>query len=281
MSSLNYSRKEMEIMLAENEVLKIENLSIAFGGLKAVDNLSFEIKKNEIFGLIGPNGAGKTTVFNCITQFYKPNDGKILFRTKEGSETNLVDHKVHEIIKLGLVRTFQNVELIRELSILDNVLIGAHIDFKATILEQALRLPRARKEEKALRAEAEEILKRLGIWERKDMLVFGQPYGILKKVEMARTLMCRPSLIILDEPAAGLNDVETLQLAQLIRTIRDEFNCAVLLVEHDMRLVMDVCDRICAISFGKFLAKDTAKEIQKNKAVQEAYLGSSEEIHHV
>ena len=281
MSSLNYSRKEMEIMLAENEVLKIENLSIAFGGLKAVDNLSFEIKKNEIFGLIGPNGAGKTTVFNCITQFYKPNDGKILFRTKEGSETNLVDHKVHEIIKLGLVRTFQNVELIRELSILDNVLIGAHIDFKASILEQALRLPRARKEEKALRAEAEEILKRLGIWERKDMLVFGQPYGILKKVEMARTLMCRPTLIILDEPAAGLNDVETLQLAELIRTIRDEFDCAVLLVEHDMRLVMDVCDRICAISFGKFLAKDTAKEIQKNKAVQEAYLGSSEEIHHV
>lgn len=281
MSSLNYSRKEMEIMLAENEVLKIENLSIAFGGLKAVDNLSFEIKKNEIFGLIGPNGAGKTTVFNCITQFYKPNDGKILFRTKEGSETNLVDHKVHEIIKLGLVRTFQNVELIRELSILDNVMIGAHIDFKASIIEQALRLPRARKEEKALRAEAEEILKRLGIWERKDMLVFGQPYGILKKVEMARTLMCRPSLIILDEPAAGLNDVETLQLAELIRTIRDEFDCAVLLVEHDMRLVMDVCDRICAISFGKFLAKDTAKEIQKNKAVQEAYLGSSEEIHHV
>ena len=281
MSSLNYSRKEMEIMLAENEVLKIENLSIAFGGLKAVDNLSFEIKKNEIFGLIGPNGAGKTTVFNCITQFYKPNDGKILFRTKEGSETNLVDHKVHEIIKLGLVRTFQNVELIRELSILDNVLIGAHIDFKASILEQALRLPRARKEEKALRAEAEEILKRLGIWDRKDMLVFGQPYGILKKVEMARTLMCRPTLIILDEPAAGLNDVETLQLAELIRTIRDEFDCAVLLVEHDMRLVMDVCDRICAISFGKFLAKDTAKEIQKNKAVQEAYLGSSEEIHHV
>lgn len=268
-------------MLNENEVLKIENLSIAFGGLKAVDNLTFEIKKNEIFGLIGPNGAGKTTVFNCITQFYKPNDGKILFRLKDGSETNLVDHKVHEIIKLGLVRTFQNVELIRELSILDNVMIGAHIDFKASILEQALRLPRARKEEKALRAEAEEILKRLGIWDRKDRLVFGQPYGILKKVEMARTLMCRPTLIILDEPAAGLNDVETIQLAQLIRTIRDEFNCSVLLVEHDMRLVMDVCDRICAISFGKFLAKDTAKEIQKNKSVQEAYLGSSEEMHYV
>lgn len=266
-------------MLSENEVLKIEHLSIQFGGLKAVDDLSFSIRKNEIYGLIGPNGAGKTTVFNCITQFYKPNKGTIEFRLKDGGSTNLVDHKVHEIIRLGLVRTFQNVELIRELSVLDNVMIGAHIDFKASMLEQALKLPRARKEEKALREEAEEILRRLDIYDRKDMLVWGQPYGILKKVELARTLMCRPSLIILDEPAAGLNDVETLQLAQLIRRIRDKFDCSVLLVEHDMRLVMDVCDRICAISFGRFLAEGTAKEIQVNPLVQEAYLGSKEEEH--
>jgi branched-chain amino acid transport system ATP-binding protein len=264
-------------MLSENEVLKIDHLSIHFGGLKAVDDLSFSIRKNEIYGLIGPNGAGKTTVFNCITQFYKPNKGTIEFRLKEGGSTNLVDHKVHEIIRLGLVRTFQNVELIRELSVLDNVLIGAHIDFKASMLEQALKLPRARKEEKELREEAEDILRKLDIYDRKDMLVWGQPYGILKKVELARTLMCRPSLIILDEPAAGLNDVETLQLAQLIRRIRDNFDCSVLLVEHDMRLVMDVCDRICAISFGKFLAEGTAKEIQANPLVQEAYLGSKEE----
>jgi len=267
-------------MLSENEVLRIENLSIQFGGLKAVDNLNFEIKQNEIFGLIGPNGAGKTTVFNCITQFYKPNQGSIYFRTKDGQVENLVKHKVHEIIRLGLVRTFQNVELVRELSILDNVLIGAHIDFKSTIVEQALRLPRARNEEKALREEAEMILRKLGIWERKDMIAFGQPYGILKKVEFARTLMCRPSLIILDEPAAGLNDVETAQLSEMIRTIRDEFNCSVLLVEHDMRLVMDVCDRICAISFGKFLAKGTPKEIQTNPVVQQAYLGTTEEDEH-
>ena len=264
-------------MLNENEILKIDHLSIHFGGLKAVDDLSFSIRKNEIYGLIGPNGAGKTTVFNCITQFYKPNHGTIEFRLKDGGSTNLVDHKVHEIIRLGLVRTFQNVELIRELSVLDNVMIGAHIDFKASMLEQALKLPRARKEEKALREEAEEILRRLDIYDRKDMLVWGQPYGILKKVELARTLMCRPSLIILDEPAAGLNDVETLQLAQLIRRIRDKFDCSILLVEHDMRLVMDVCDRICAISFGKFLAEGTAKEIQVNPLVQEAYLGSKEE----
>ena len=266
-------------MLNENEILKIDHLSIQFGGLKAVDDLSFSIRKNEIYGLIGPNGAGKTTVFNCITQFYKPNHGTIEFRLKDGGSTNLVDHKVHEIIRLGLVRTFQNVELIRELSVLDNVRIGAHIDFKASMLEQALKLPRARKEEKALREEAEEILRRLDIYDRKDMLVWGQPYGILKKVELARTLMCRPSLIILDEPAAGLNDVETLQLAQLIRRIRDKFDCSILLVEHDMRLVMDVCDRICAISFGKFLAEGTAKEIQANPLVQEAYLGSKEEEH--
>ena len=264
-------------MLNENEILKIDHLSIQFGGLKAVDDLSFSIRKNEIYGLIGPNGAGKTTVFNCITQFYKPNHGTIEFRLKDGGSTNLVDHKVHEIIRLGLVRTFQNVELIRELSVLDNVMIGAHIDFKASMLEQALKLPRARKEEKALREEAEEILRRLDIYDRKDMLVWGQPYGILKKVELARTLMCHPSLIILDEPAAGLNDVETLQLAQLIRRIRDKFDCSILLVEHDMRLVMDVCDRICAISFGKFLAEGTAKEIQANPLVQEAYLGSKEE----
>jgi branched-chain amino acid transport system ATP-binding protein len=267
-------------MMLDNEILKIDGLSIAFGGLKAVDNLSFSIKENEIFGLIGPNGAGKTTVFNCITQFYKPNAGSLLFRDRNGEVTELTKHKVHEIIKLGLVRTFQNVELIRELSLIDNVLVGGHIDFKSTVFEQALKLPRAVKEEKTLRKEAEDILRRLGIYERKDMIAFGQPYGILKKVEFARTLMCRPKLIILDEPAAGLNDVETLQLAQMIRQIRDEFKCSILLVEHDMRLVMDVCDRICAINFGQFLAIGSAKEIQRNPAVQQAYLGNSEEDEH-
>ena len=258
-------------------LLNIKDLHVSYGKIKAIKGISLEVPAGEIVTLVGANGAGKTTVFNCITQFYKPNHGTIEFRLKDGGSTNLVDHKVHEIIRLGLVRTFQNVELIRELSVLDNVMIGAHIDFKASMLEQALKLPRARKEEKALREEAEEILRRLDIYDRKDMLVWGQPYGILKKVELARTLMCRPSLIILDEPAAGLNDVETLQLAQLIRRIRDKFDCSILLVEHDMRLVMDVCDRICAISFGKFLAEGTAKEIQANPLVQEAYLGSKEE----
>lgn len=263
-------------MLQDGIVLKLDGLSIAFGGLKAVDNLNFEIKEREIFGLIGPNGAGKTTVFNCITQFYKPNHGSIHFRDKHGNITNLIDHSVHEIINLGLVRTFQNVELIRELSILDNVLIGAHIDFKSSLLAQALKTKNARAEETALRNEAIEILQFLGISARMHLPVGGQPYGILKKVELARTLMCHPKLIILDEPAAGLNEIETVNLAQVIRTIRDRYACAILLVEHDMRLVMDVCDKICAINFGKFLAVGTPKEIQRNPDVQTAYLGEKE-----
>ncbi len=261
-------------ILAENVILEIEELSIAFGGLKAVDNLSFDIREKEIFGLIGPNGAGKTTAFNCITQFYKPNSGNVYFKDRNDKVQNLLNYNVHEIIGLGLVRTFQNVELIRELSILDNVLIGAHIDFKASILSQALRLPKARKEEKELREEAIEVLRKLGLEDRKDMIVGGQPYGILKKVELARTLMAKPKLIILDEPAAGLNDKETEELSETIKRIRDEFNCSIFLVEHDMRLVMGVCDRICAINFGKFLAIGTAKEIQNNKDVQAAYLGT-------
>ena len=263
--------------LEQGQELKLTDLSIQFGGLKAVDGLSFHVNKNEIFGLIGPNGAGKTTAFNCITQFYHPNRGEVLFRTKKGEVVNLVGRNVHDVIKLGLVRTFQNVEVIKELSLIDNVLIGAHIDFKATAFEQALRLPRARKEERAMRQKAVEALDFMGIAHLKDQLAGGQPYGVLKKVEMARTLMCKPSLIILDEPAAGLNDSETADLAETIRRIRDAYDCTILLVEHDMRLVMNICDRICAISFGKFLACGTPDEIQANKDVQEAYLGESEE----
>lgn len=273
MANLNSSVGTME----QEQVLKLTDLSIQFGGLKAVEGLSFHVNDKEIFGLIGPNGAGKTTAFNCITQFYQPNRGEVLFRCHDGKTVDLVGRPVHEIIKLGLVRTFQNVEVIKELSLLDNVLIGAHIDFKATVFEQALRLPRARREEKEMADKAREALDFMGIGHLADSPAGGQPYGVLKKVEMARTLMCKPKLIILDEPAAGLNDSETADLAETIRRIRDSYHCTILLVEHDMRLVMNICDRICAISFGKFLACGTPEEIQKNKLVQEAYLGEKEE----
>jgi len=263
-------------MNALKTVLSVQDLSISFGGIKAVDQLNFTINEGEIFGLIGPNGAGKTTVFNCITQFYKPNTGSIQFKSKQGDMVELTHLDPHEVIRLGLVRTFQNVELIRELSILDNVMVGAHIDFKASVLAQTLQTKKAKDEEKRLRKEAIEVLKFLGIDDRKEMIVAGQPYGILKKVELARTLMCAPKLIILDEPAAGLNDTETLALAAVIRTIRDRYQCGILLVEHDMRLVMDICDQICAINFGKRLAIGNPKEIQNNKDVQAAYLGQEE-----
>ncbi len=258
-------------------VLKIENLSISFGGLKAIDDLSFEIGDKMIYGLIGPNGAGKTTVFNCITKFYTPSSGSVKFKDNQGNMVELTDYRVHEIVKLGLVRTFQNVELIKDLSIIDNLLIGAHSQYKSTVLEQALMLRRARREERRIREKAMRILSDLGLEDKAEEIAGSQPYGVLKNVELARTLMSDPKLIIIDEPAAGLNETETELLAGLIRKIRDTYNCAVLMVEHDMGLVMSTCERICAISFGKKLAEGTPEEIKQNKEVQEAYLGREDD----
>jgi len=261
----------------KKQCLTIKDLTIAFGGIKAVDHLSFHIDEGEIYGLIGPNGAGKTTVFNCITQFYKPDSGAVMFTDKDNNIFNLVQMKTHQIISHGLVRTFQNVELIHELSILDNLLVGAHIDFKTGVLAHAFRTKKSKQEERLLLERGEKILDFLGLLDKKDELIGGQPYGILKKVELGRTLMSHPKLIILDEPAAGLNDTETVELAKLLKSIRDEYKCTILLVEHDMRLVMDICDRICAISFGKKIGEGTPIEIQSNKDVQEAYLGKVDE----
>ncbi|GHU73571.1 ABC transporter ATP-binding protein [Clostridia bacterium] len=272
----NSPNKQSPVVKGE-ALLSIDNLSISFGGLKAVDNLSFGVREREVFGLIGPNGAGKTTVFNCITQFYRPNAGSVRFKGINGVE-ELVGKPVHAVIKLGLARTFQNVEMIKELSLVDNVLIGAHTLFKASVFEQALTLPRARREERTLREKAMRALDMLGLSDRAEMTAGGQPYGVLKRVELARALMSDPRMIILDEPAAGLNDSETVTLAETIRRLRDESNCAILLVEHDMRLVMGVCDRICAISFGKLLAVGSPEEIRDNPLVQEAYLGEDKEV---
>lgn len=256
----------------ENTILEIKNLSIAFGGLKAVDNLSFSINKGEIYGLIGPNGAGKTTVFNCITQFYKADEGEILFHHK-GKSINLMDLKVDKVIEEGIVRTFQNVELVKELSILDNVLVGGHKEFKSSLIHNIFQLPIVKEEERAQIEKAKSILDQFGILHLKDLPAGSQSYGIQKKVEFARALMSDPELIILDEPAAGLNDVETDEFAQLICDIRDQYDCTILLVEHDMRLVMGICNSICAISFGKKITIGPPADIQQNKEVQEAYLG--------
>ncbi len=256
-------------------LLVLENVSMQFGGLTAVDNLSFTVNEGEIIGLIGPNGAGKTTVFNCITQFYKNYQGNIYFCDGEQAQ-DLRDIDVTKVIAQGLVRTFQNVELIPDLSILDNLLVGAHNQFKTGIVSHILRTKKAREEERTLKAKAYDILKFLNIFELKDFYVKGQPYGVMKKIEIARTLMSDPKMIILDEPAAGLNDRETDELEVLINEIKKQYNTTILLIEHDMSFVMNICDRIVAINFGKFLAMDTPKNIQKNTEVQEAYLGKDE-----
>ena len=277
--SIDYvkSRQKASHTLPDDVLLSVKGLKMYFGGLKAVDDLSFDVKKGEIFGLIGPNGAGKTTVFNCITRFYDATGGDMYFENRYGEVVDLRKYKVHDIILQGITRTFQNIELVKEISVLENLLVAGTRSYRSGFLVHALGLPMLKKEERLMREKAMRILKFMELENYASWLAFGLPYGILKKVEIARALMADAKLIIMDEPAAGLNDVETAELTKTIRRIRDEFGVTILLVEHDMGLVMNVCDTVCAISFGQMLAIGTTEEIQKNKAVQEAYLGVEED----
>lgn len=270
-------KSKSDKILPDDVLLEVKGLKMYFGGLKAVDDLTFNVKKGEIFGLIGPNGAGKTTVFNCITRFYDATDGEMYFENKYGEVVDLRFFKVHDIILQGIGRTFQNIELVKEISVLDNLLIAATRNYKTGFFGHIFGVPALKKEERMLRAKAQRILKFMGLENYSAWYAMGLPYGILKKVEIARALMADAKLIIMDEPAAGLNDKETAELTETIRKIRDEFGVTILLVEHDMGLVMNVCDTVCAISFGQMLGIGTTEEIQKNKAVQEAYLGVEEE----
>lgn len=272
-NELSIIKDKDEALKDTKQIISLSHLTMRFGGLKAVDDLCFKVNQGEIFGLIGPNGAGKTTVFNCITQFYKATKGAVYYTDHHGDVHNLNDYPVHKVIDLGIARTFQNVELIWELSVLDNLLVGAHSLFTVNFIEQMLHLPKLKKEETILRQKAESILQSLGILHYKDLIPYGLPYGILKKVELARVLMSDPRLIILDEPAAGLNDTETVELAKTIKNIQRTYNITIILVEHDMELVMSTCDRICAMSFGQRLAIGTPTEIQSNDLVKTAYLG--------
>jgi len=254
-------------------LLKVQNLSISFGGLKAVDSLNFEVPQNSIYGLIGPNGAGKTTVFNCISRFYTPDEGSVMFYPEE-NEVDLLKLKVHEVVSKKMVRTFQNVELVKMMTVMDNLLIGLHHEIKTNFFQEALGL--AKLKEKMYHDKAREVLKFLGLEKIENEIAGAQAYGVQKLIELGRTLMSEPKLIILDEPAAGMNHTETEALAVLIRRIRDELGISVLLVEHDMALVMKICEKLCVISFGKKIAEGTPEEIQNNKEVQAAYLGGEE-----
>ena len=252
-------------------VLDVRGLGIDFGGLTAVDNFNLMIGRNEIAGLIGPNGAGKTTVFNLLTNVYQPSRGSILL---DGVPT--AGKKTYQVNRMGVARTFQNIRLFKDLTVIDNVKVGLHQSMRYRLPEALLRLPTYWKQEKKTTDEAIELLNIFHMSVLAGKQAGSLPYGAQRRLEIIRALATRPKLLLLDEPAAGMNPSETAELMEVIRRIRDEFDIAILLIEHDMNLVMGICEGIAVLNFGRVIAKGTPDEIRNNPQVIEAYLGKKE-----
>ncbi len=275
-----YSRKMIKVptmnLLREEDidklpVLDVRNLGIDFGGLTAVDGFNITIGPTEISGLIGPNGAGKTTIFNLLTGVYQPTRGSVL--------VNGIDIKgmpIHKVNKLGIARTFQNIRLFTDMTALDNVKVGMHNNIKCSFIESLLHLPSYKKSEELANQKAMELLDFMGLKEFADVKAGSLPYGVQRRLEIVRALATNPSIILLDEPAAGMKPSETAELMHQIRRIRDTFHIAIFLIEHDMNLVMNVCEAIAVVNYGRIIAKGTPEEIRSNPAVIEAYLGKEE-----
>ena len=251
-------------------VLDVRNLGIDFGGLTAVDSFNMTIGPTEISGLIGPNGAGKTTIFNLLTSVYQPTRGSILLKGIDTKGMNTA-----KVNKMGIARTFQNIRLFNDMTALDNVKVGMHNEMKCSFVASLLRLPSYFKAEKKANKRAMELLEFMGLADIADQKAGSLPYGVQRRLEICRALASNPAVILLDEPAAGMNPSETAELMHQIRRIRDTFQIAIFLIEHDMNLVMNVCEAIAVVSYGKIIAKGTPDEIKNNPAVIEAYLGRS------
>lgn len=249
-------------------LLEVKNLGISFGGLRAVDDFSITIEKGQLYGLIGPNGAGKTTVFNLLTGVYKPTEG---FVTLDG--VDITGKSPMDINMSGIARTFQNIRLFKDLTVLDNVKVGLHNNYKYSTLEGILRLPNYRKVEKEMDAKAMELLSVFDLDKEADYLASNLPYGKQRKLEIARALATNPKLLLLDEPAAGMNPNETQELMDTIMFVRDKFDQTILLIEHDMRLVSGICEKLTVLNFGKVLTQGATSDVLNNPEVITAYLG--------
>ena len=249
-------------------ILKANNISMVFGGLHAVENFSIEIKQGELVGLIGPNGAGKTTVFNMLTGVYIPTSGTIELRGQDVTKMN-----PHNRVKIGISRTFQNIRLFKRMSVLENVTLSSNVHMNYSIFDGIFKTKKYWEQEDKATAEAMEILEVLGLKKYADEQAQNLPYGKQRKLEIARALASHPAILCLDEPAAGMNPTETEELMETIKVVREKYNTAILLIEHDMKLVMGICEWIKVISFGKEIATGTPDEIKNNKEVITAYLG--------
>ena len=258
-------------------VLRTEHVTMQFGGVIAVNDLNIVVKEHEIIALIGPNGAGKTTAFNDITGVYTPTKGRVIYSPAEGKEIDITGRKPSEIAQLGIARTFQNIRLFKDLSVYENVLIAKHLHLESNFLAATFRLPGYKKEEEAMRADVERLLKEVNLWDVRNEKASSLPYGKQRYLEIVRALATEPKLLLLDEPAAGMNPKETAELTEFIRQIRDRFNLTIFMIEHHMNLVMDISDRIYVLDFGRQIAEGTPEEIQKNPVVIAAYLGVDEE----
>ncbi|MCL2253426.1 MAG: ABC transporter ATP-binding protein [Lachnospiraceae bacterium] len=249
-------------------LLSVNNLSISFGGLRAVDDFNIQIKKGQLYGLIGPNGAGKTTVFNLLTGVYRPDEGIVLLDDK-----NITNLKTMDINKCGVGRTFQNIRLFKKLSVLDNVKVGLHNRFHYNTFEGILRLPKYRRLEKMMNEEAYRLLEVFDLDGEAKLSAGNLPYGKQRKLEIARTLATNPKLLLLDEPAAGMNPNETKELMETIRFVRDNFAMTILLIEHDMKLVSGICEELTVLNFGKILISGETNAVLNDSRVITAYLG--------